>query len=95
MGIHDRPYMTGGEGGGYGGGGRTGGGLMVGMPRAGRAVKALLLINVVVFVLQMILDQPRQGYPAGLLSAWFGATPAAFWQLWRYVTFQFLDKPGL
>ena len=94
MGIHDRPYWQEGGGGEGGGGARAGGGLMVGMPRAGKAVKALLLINVVVFVLQMILDQPRAEYPAGLLSAWFGATPAAFWQVWRYVTFQFLHSTG-
>lgn len=94
MGLHDRPYWQDGDAGSGSGPGSgqapRGGGLMVGMPRAGRAVKTLLLINVVVFVLQMLLDQARAGYPFGMISAWFGATPAAFWQVWRYVTFQFL-----
>ena len=66
---------------------------MAGMPRAGKAVKALLIINVVVFVLQMVLDQPREiygRYRFGVLSAWLGATPEGYWQIWRYVTFQFL-----
>ena len=95
MGIHDRPYWQEGQPGGYGGGGQQrGGGLMVGMPRAGRAVKILLLINVVVFVLQMIVDQQRAGYPYGVMSGWLGATPGAFWQIWRYVTFQFLHSTG-
>ena len=90
MGIHDRPYMTEGDSGGIARG-RPGGGLMAGMPKAGKAVKVLLIINVVVFVLQMILDQPR-GDGFGVLSAWLGATPEGFWQVWRYVTFQFLHS---
>jgi len=95
MGIHDRPYMKEGAPGGFGGypPGR-GGGLMVGMPKAGKAVKVLLLINLAVFVLQMILDHPRAGYPFGVISAYFGATPGAYWQIWRYITFQFLHDTG-
>jgi len=65
---------------------------MVGMPRAGRIVKTLLIINAVIFVLQIVLDNPRAGYPYGVISAYFGATPGAFWQVWRYVTFQFLHS---
>ena len=93
MGLHDRPYWR--EGGSfYDAGGRAGRGVMIGMPRPGRAVKMLLIINLVVFVFQMIFDNPREGYRFGILSAYFGATPGAFWQLWRYVTFQFLHSTG-
>ena len=94
MGLHDRPYMDNGPGGGLGGSRPHGRGLMAGMPRAGRAVMILLIINAAAFVLLILLDNPRPGYPYGVLSAYFGATPGAFWQVWRYVTFQFLHSTG-
>jgi len=83
VGIHDRPYFR--EQSSFGGGfGRAAGGIMFGMPRSGRVVKKLLLINIAVFVLQQFLD--RQGELSGI----FGVTSGTWWQLWRYVTFQFL-----
>jgi membrane associated rhomboid family serine protease len=71
-----------------------GGGLTVGLPPIGRVVKYLLIVNVVVFVLQMFLDGPgRRGGP-GFMSLLFGANAAGWWQVWRYVTFQFLHAPN-
>ena len=86
MGLHDRPYMKTGGGGWQdsGGGGRVGGGLTLGMPRPTPAVKVLLIINVVAYVAQMFLDR------SGMVSRTLGVTLGGFWQLWRYVTFQFL-----
>jgi membrane associated rhomboid family serine protease len=75
-------------GGGMGGGG---GGLTVGFPSTGRIVKQLLLINAACFLLQIFVDRPGVGgYAYGPMSAWLGVTVGGFWQLWRYVTFQFL-----
>jgi len=87
MGLHDRPYMKE-SGGGYGRG--PGRGITFGMPKPPRAVKVLLLINVVVFVVQIFMDNSTPRFRFGLLSTWFGVTLEGFWQLWRYVTFQFL-----
>lgn len=58
-----------------------GGGFSLGLPRPTRAVTYLLIINAAVFLLQQILPG---------LSGLFGATVADFWQVWRYITFQFL-----
>jgi len=85
MGLHDRPYWKDDQQqsyGGSGGGGR--GGMTIGMPRMGKAVKIMLVINVAVFIIQMFGDQ------TGRLSEWLGVTVNSFWQLWRYITFQFL-----
>jgi len=89
MGLHDRPYWRddGGRGG-YGGGPMRG--LAVGLPKPGAAVKWLLIINIVVFVLQVFVDRPSISNPYGLLSSHLGVTLNGFWQPWRYVTFQFL-----
>lgn len=57
---------------------------MVGVPRPSRVVKYLLLINIGVFVVQLLAG--------GVLEAWFGVTLGGFWQPWRYVTFQFLHS---
>ena len=90
MGFYDRPYLREDfqSGGGRGGMGGFGRGIMVGMPKPARAVKIMLLINVGVFILQAVADTSRFG--PGPLSAAFGATVGGWWQLWRYVTFQFL-----
>lgn len=64
-------------------------GLTLGMPKPARVVKILLLINILVFVLQMFLDIPSGGR-AGPMSRWLGVTVGGFWQVWRYLTFQFL-----
>jgi membrane associated rhomboid family serine protease len=55
-------------------------------------VKYLLIVNVAVYVLQVFLDSPK-GHNVGLMSSWLGASASGWWQLWRYVTFQFLHSP--
>ena len=87
MGLHDRPYWREPQRGGLGG---AGGGMRLSLPRPGRPVKVLLILNLAVFVLQMFLDRPRRYGDPGLMSLWFGATVGGYWQVWRYVTFQFL-----
>ena len=87
MGLHDRPYWRGEQGGDYGAGG-AGRGLTVGMPKPGKVVKYLLIINIAVFLLQVI-SQAAFGLDLGLL---FGAMLGGWWQVWRYVTFQFLHS---
>jgi membrane associated rhomboid family serine protease len=76
-------------------GGGTMGGLTIGMPKPGHVVKYLLILNAVVFVLQLFVDRPRQGWPYGMLSGNLGVTVAAWWQIWRYITFQFLHADVL
>lgn len=61
-------------------------GLRWSFPRPGRVVLALLLANAGVFLLQVFFDQR----PASTLTSLFAVTGEAFWQVWRYVTFQFL-----
>jgi len=85
MGLKDRPYWREDQGAGGGGIGRA---VTVGMPKPGRAVKYLLIINVAVFLLQLIFLAAKVQ-----LSAYFGATVSGWWQIWRYVTFQFLHSP--
>lgn len=89
MGIHDRPYMKDDRRPGYGPSGGHGG-FTLGMPRPGKAVKYLLMLNVGVFVVQVLL------YTAGKaqLGAYLGVTVSGFWQVWRYLTFQFLHSTG-
>ena len=83
MGIHDRGYMKDGET------ESMGGGLTVGLPPIARAVKYLLIVNLAVFAFQIFFDNPGPGGP-GTMSLYFGANVAGWWQVWRYVTFQFL-----
>jgi membrane associated rhomboid family serine protease len=56
-------------------------------PKPGNVVKWLLIINIVVFFLQALFDSPRAGSP---MTDWFGAVATRWYELWRYVTFQFL-----
>jgi len=87
MGLNDRPYWREEQPAGpMGGMGR----VQVGMPKPGRAVKALLMMNIAVFIIQAFLDQPSPRYPAGPLSSQLGVTVGGVWQFWRYITFQFL-----
>jgi len=58
------------------------GGMTVGLPRPGPAVKILLIVNVAVFFLQIFIGR--------WLVAGLAVVPAWWWQVWRYVTFQFL-----
>ncbi len=81
MGLHNRTYWREGSGGDSFGSGRSGG-VSVGLPKPTPAVKALLIANVVMFVLQQIAPQPT--------TTWLTVIPAVWWQLWRYVSFQFL-----
>ncbi len=83
MGIENRTYMH--QGGGPGGGAVFRSGIGVGLPKPGPAIKWLLIINIAVFLCQQIFE--AGGFH---LSAYFGATLGGFWQLWRYITFQFL-----
>lgn len=87
MPLYDRPYMKD-ESTTFDGGG-SGGGLAIGLPKPARAVKILLIVNIVVFVVQMFLDD-LQGRAPGSMSRWGGVTVNGSWQLWRYFTFQFL-----
>lgn len=95
MGLHDRTYARDNNSGGFGGGGgdvfggRGGGRGGLAMPKLTQTVKVLLIINVAVYILQQFLDQPS-GLNAGRMSTCFGVTIREFWQIWRYITFQFL-----
>jgi len=92
MGIYDRPYMqteqrTGGPGG-YGG-------VRLAWPKPGPVVKWLLILNIGIYVVQLIASvvATRSGWSAGdPLAAYFGVTVGGFWQVWRYITFQFLHS---
>ncbi|HUU91631.1 MAG TPA: rhomboid family intramembrane serine protease, partial [Phycisphaerae bacterium] len=84
MGLHDRPYWKDSD---QTGGGS--GGMSLGMPKPTRMVKYLLIINLAAFLAQVFLEVTLKFR----LSTIFGATVGGFWQLWRYVTFQFLHDP--
>jgi len=75
MGIHDRPYMQQDYQ-------PPGGRITFGMPKPGKAVKWLLIANIVMFVLQIFLG--RQ------MEQWLTVTAVVWWEVWRYLTFQFL-----
>jgi len=60
-----------------------------GLPSPSRAVKLLLIANLSMFVLQALAGDFREG-SLGPMTAWLAVTPAKWWELWRYVTFQFL-----
>jgi len=64
------------------------GGMMGGMPRPGRVVGRLLIINILVFFVGTIFLRTPQG--GRRLPDWFAVIPDQSWQIWRYVTFQFL-----
>jgi len=81
VGLHDRQYWQ--EPG-------PTGGVFAGLPRPSSAVKLLLLANIAVFAAQLLLPILLRVDLAGSL----GVTVGAFWQLWRYVSFQFLHDTG-
>jgi membrane associated rhomboid family serine protease len=56
--------------------------MRVGLPRPQTAVAWLLLANGVVFVLQIL--------GRGRLEPWLAVVADDWWQVWRYLTFQFL-----
>jgi membrane associated rhomboid family serine protease len=82
MGLENRPYWREDVG--------APRGLTVGVPRPGPVVTAMLIANLAVFVAQAFLDRPTREHRFGAMSELLGVTVAGFWQLWRYVTFQFL-----
>ena len=88
MSFQDRQYYRQeSDGGGFGGPAGGSGGMRFGMPRPSVAVKWLLIINIVVFVLQAL--------GRGRVEMWLaaGATPASHaLQVWRLITFQFLHS---
>lgn len=84
MGLHDRPYWR--DDAAPTGGGGMMRGMAGGLPKPSKAVKWLLIINLAAFVLQLVLELG----PDIHISDWFGATAGGFWQVWRYLTFQFL-----
>lgn len=57
-------------------------GIMGGMPRPGRVVKWLLIVNVAAFFLQLFLSE--------YMLLWLTIIPVRWWEPWRYLTFQFL-----
>ncbi len=71
-----------------------GGGTGFGLPRPPRVVAALLVVNLAAFVGQILFNLAARGHGVGPLSAYLGVTVGDFWQLWRYVTFQFLHDVG-
>ena len=87
MGFENRPYYrdsSGGPGGGYGGGPR------IGMPKPSNKVKYLLIINVVVYIIQIICW--RQAAPGQMpfMENLFAADSSHPFQVWRLISFQFL-----
>ncbi len=91
MGLHDRPYWRDeNNSGGSFGGTPMRGGMGIGLPKPPKAVKMLLVINLVVFVVQLLTTSPTG---LGPMERWFGLSVDTFWQPWRYLTFQFLHSP--
>ena len=67
-----------------------GGGAGFGLPRPPRVVATLLVLNLAVFVGQVLFTLATRGRGLEPLSAYLGVTVGGFWQVWRYFTFQFL-----
>lgn len=86
MGLYDRDYVQDG----YSGPHRFGASRL-GFPSLTSMVKILLIINCVVFALQLMGGDR-------LLTAWFSVWPrdvsTGLLQIWRYVTYQFLHHTG-
>jgi len=78
MGIHDRPYMHSQ----YEPPAAGGGPMRVGLPRPQTAVAWLLVVNVAVFIVRIFARE--------MLDPWLAVVADDWWQIWRYVTFQFL-----
>jgi len=78
MGLKDRPYWRDDHGGlgGYPGSARPG------LRKPPSAVKVLLIANVAAFVVQII--------GGGSVASLFWLLAGDWWQIWRYITFQFL-----
>jgi len=85
MGLYDRPYWR--ENRNADGRFAGLGGMRIGFPKPTPAVKYLLIATLAAFVVQLIFSAKRVD-----LSGALGVTLNDFWQLWRYVTFQFLHS---
>jgi len=89
MPLDQRPYMANGSP--HGAGRTWGPGL--GLPRPSRVVGVLLVINLAAFVVQVLGAFATK--PGGTaLADLLGVTVGAWWQVWRYLTFQFLHDTG-
>ncbi|MBN2376398.1 MAG: rhomboid family intramembrane serine protease [Sedimentisphaerales bacterium] len=87
MGFENRPYYrdsSGGLGGGYGGGPR------IAMPKPSNIVKYLLIINVVVYIIQIICWRQAEAGQIPFMEKWFAAISTHPFQVWRLISFQFL-----
>ena len=82
MGFQDRHYQQVGSGGQYNGGGPYKMGSGIGLPVPTQGVKYLLILNVIVYVIQLVSKNE--------VFLWFAAKDDHPFQIWRYVTFQFL-----
>ncbi|MBN1435775.1 MAG: rhomboid family intramembrane serine protease [Sedimentisphaerales bacterium] len=89
MSFQDRQYY--GQQQRYGGGGSgMGGGVRLAMPSLTPMVKYLLIINGLVFLLQMMMPGQLEEYFAAM-----GQPRLYLLQVWRLVTFQFLHGSGM
>jgi membrane associated rhomboid family serine protease len=69
-------------------------GLTFGLPRPTRVVGMLLIVNLAVFVVQVLLSFSARRGGQEPLSRLLGVTVGGWWQVWRYLTFQFLHDTG-
>jgi membrane associated rhomboid family serine protease len=83
MGIYDREYYR-----------RDGPGFLDAFTRTGQACKWLLLINIGVFILQVLTRSPRGG-GNGPITDWFILDTSRVFsgELWRLLTYSFLHEP--
>jgi len=86
LGFQDRPYYREPQPSGYGGFGRP----TITMPRLTPMVKYLLIINCVVYVIQIISWKQAGPEEIPFIEKWFAAVSWYPWQIWRLITFQFL-----
>ncbi len=64
--------------------------ISAGMPKPTTVVKWLLIINIAIFVLQMIFRRTSNGMELPFFEKWFSAMGSQPLQVWRLITFQFL-----
>ena len=62
----------------------------------GRAVRAIVIVNVAVYVLQLLTARVATPYGPGAITGWFGldASAVLHGQLWRLLTYAFLHSEG-
>jgi membrane associated rhomboid family serine protease len=89
MPIENRPYMQDDSA-----AGAPRHGYSFGLPRPTRVVGILLLVNLAMFVAQVLFAVLTRHNRMGTLSDYLGVTVDDSWQVWRYLTFQFLHDTG-